>query len=210
MKNKDRGIYDFKIDSGKRYFKHKKISIALTAIVVLVSITSVVPAIKNKINIANSVEATQKDSNLNKKGYVSEEIYDEKYKRYVDNEFKFYCAIPKTYTVGESIGSGNRVVLVSTDAKTKLFVGAVPNKLNLNAKELMKQYTAEFGDNVDYKASGDNWYAVSKTNEGVFHYRKCFVDNNLILWFEFNVKADSEEPIKDYIEYIESNFRLFK
>ena len=78
----------------------------------------------------------------------------------------------------------------------------------MNIKELMKQYTAEFGDLVDYKAYGESWYAVSKLSDGVFHYKKCFISGDMIFWFEFNVKPDSEEPIKDYIEYIENNFKV--
>ena len=112
---------------------------------------------------------------------------------------KFY----KANHLQRGSGIGLAIVRGFIEEGGKVVVGA-------RGEESLNAVKNEFGDNVDYKASGDNWYAVSKTNEGVFHYRKCFVDNNLILWFEFNVKADSEEPIKEYIEYIERNFRLFK
>lgn len=220
--NQDRGIYNFKIDSSKRYLKFKNEIIGIGIIFgIIIGITSIMPMVTESTNKAiiktdeNKMQTritSEKEIDIeNKKlehGFIEETVYDNIYKRYIDTEYKFYCAVPSNYTAGESIGNGNRIVLISPDTKTLLFIGAVPNKLKLSSKEIMKQYIAEFGDKVDYKASGDNWYVVSKTNENIFYYKKCFVSEDMIRWFEFNVKDGSNEPLDKYIDYIEDNFKM--
>ena len=231
LESQDRGIYDFKIDPSKRYFKYKKATINLLAIVVAIlicgiTITSLINKTSNRTavkvphrNKSMGITVTTEESNTestkkveDKKnpeyGYITNELYDAAYLQYVDTEYNFYCAVPASYTACESIGSGNRIVLSSADTKTLLFIGAVSNKLNLSPEVLMKQYIAEFGDKVDYKDFGDSWYAVSKTSGNMYYYRKCFVEKEMILWFEFNVKSGSKEPIGTYIEYIEDNFKI--
>jgi hypothetical protein len=202
MVSQDRGIYRFQINPSKRYFKYKRHIIGLL-IIIAILIGGKIATSDFDIDIVFT-----KYGFITKHDLIPGEAGDELYKHYIDT-YNFYCAIPAAYTAGGSYGGANRLGLKSPDGKTLLFIGAVPNKLNLSAKELMKQYIAEFGgDKADYYAHGESWYVVSKTNANIFYYRKCFVDSSMILWFEFNVKAGSKEPLKAYIDYIEDNFKM--
>ena len=148
-------------------------------------------------------------------GDVKKADKNEKYNVYIDKLFNFYCAIPQDYKISNSGDSVNRVVLENKDSDIKIFVGASENKFNLKIKELMDQYISSFGK-VDYKANGDNWYAVSKYYNGVSYYKKTFLKEGKILWFEFNIKDDptknpeKKKNIEEMIEFMEDNFNIIK
>lgn len=215
MIEKELDLYNIKINSSKRYFKYKRyLIVGLGAVAIFVvggySIHNIREnnvmeekgesntLIKEKIEIATNAKIST--------GYIEETIYDEMYKHYIDEEFNFYCAIPAHFTLGESIGGGNRITLASPNNDAFMFIGATLNSLGLSAKDVMNQYIADAGDQVDYNDYGDTWYVVSKTVDGTSYYRKCFVEDT-IRWFEFSIKETSAEPYGKYIEYIEDNFK---
>lgn len=204
MVNQDRGIYNFIPVPSKRYFKYKKQAIILLAIAALLIGFK---ATKIKFDVL----LTQYGFITTHSNLITGDVGEQLFSLYID-QYNFYCAIPASYTVGGSCGDDNRLALKSPDGKTLLFIGALPNKLNnVSAKELMKQYMNGFtGDRVDWCQSGENWYAVSKTNGNIFYYRKCFINQSMILWFEFNVESGSKEPLQTYVEYIEDHFTMSK
>lgn len=210
MIDREIGLYNIEVDKTKRYFRYKRQLIFILIISVFVIVSVGVGIIKkNTVENGEVINQNVEGSELLRESYIDSKIYDEQYRRYVDNKYNFYCAFPKDYIVGESIGGGNRVALSSETGEAYLFIGATNNNLNLTARDVMNQYIAESGDAVSYKANGESWYAVSKEVDGVAYYRKCFVDET-IRWFEFSVKKTSSEPTGEYIEYIEDNFRSMK
>lgn len=220
MLNEELNLYDIEIDQSKRYFKYKKQSINFIKLILIISILAVISRVginfykaslenKKVQSSENIVQTNTQESESQEKvknGYISNEIFDGSYKHYVDNEFGFYCAYPSQFIAGDSIGGGNRITFTSPDGKVVMFVGAVKNTLNLSAKDIMDQYVIDAGGKVEYKANGDTWYVVSNKIGDTTYYRKCFVDD-LIYWFEFNVKDGSNEEVGKYIEYIEDHFK---
>lgn len=170
---------------------------------------------KNTTIVTDTGEKIEKQIKLNN-GYVKKENKDKKYDVYVDEKYNFYCAIPNEYKISDSVDNVNRVVLSNKDSSILIFIGASENKFDLKIDDLMEQYVSTLGNKVDYKAHGDNWYAISKNYKGVSYYKKSFIKEGLILWFEFNIKDESiktpedKKVIADTIEYIEDNFNILK
>lgn len=213
MLNDELNLYDINIDPNKKFFKYKKQLKGL--LLVIISIAGIcfiyhegTSFIKNKQNenISISENKTNVVSIDNSESFP-DEIVDEKYKYYIDKEFNFKCPYPADFQYGENIGGGNRALFISRDGKTKMFIGAVKNNLDLSAYDIMQQYIIDAGGKVDYKANGDTWYVVSNDVGGVSYYRKCFVDKDLIYWFELDTENDTSENVSEYIEYIESKFK---
>ncbi len=168
---------------------------------------------KNFITTVKVKEKVEKKIKL-KNGYVKKE--DKEYDIYIDEKYNFYCAIPNDYKISDSVDNVNRVVLSNKDSSVLIFIGASENKFDLKIENLMEQYISTLGNKIEYKAYGDNWYAVSKKYKDISYYKKSFIKNGLILWFEFNVKdKEIKTPVEkkkltDIVEYIEDNFNVIK
>ena len=132
------------------------------------------------------------------------------YRMFNDYEFNTYCAYPTEFKVVDNILYSDRLRLVSPDNTAEMVVGAEYNIYGLTVEESMNDYINNGGGYVKYSASGKGWYAVSYELNGMIYYRKCFVQDEDIRWFDFSYPAEQDELYDKYINYIEDNFKRNK
>ena len=229
MNNKNDNIYennwiktgeiptDFKVYEIKDFINKKNLKIGmLISVLIFIFILLFINLIKKPENTVVQEKKLENNIIINlENGYVKKSEQNEQYNVYIDRVFNFYCAIPKDYKISNSGDSVNRAVLKNKDSSILIFIGATENKFNLTIKELLEQYVSSLGK-VDYKANGDNWYVVSKYYNGISYYKKTFIKEGKILWFEFNIKDDPDKnskkkkDVEELIEFIEDNFNIMQ
>ena len=94
---------------------------------------------------------------------------------------------------------GGATMVVSQDGKTD------------EPKNLMRDYLNEIGGTVADGDShaGSDWYTITINTGDKVHHRKCIVRNGIAVYYDFvyNRGSSSESKYKEYIDYIDSNFK---
>lgn len=94
---------------------------------------------------------------------------------------------------------GGATMIVSQDGKTD------------EPKNLMRDYLNEVGGSVADGDShaGSDWYTITINSGDKVYHRKCIVRNGIAVYYDFiyNQGSSSESKYKEYIDYIDSNFK---
>ncbi len=134
---------------------------------------------------------------------TSKLVANPKYEIMENSAWDYYCAVPDHFE--ETTGPESNAYYL-TDGTAEMSVGAKNNYSKLSVQGALDKYIGETGGAVTYSATGDDWYAVSVTKDGMVYYRKCFVDE-YIRAFSFKFPEEYLDIYDDYIEYIEDNFK---
>lgn len=159
-----------------------------------------------KMNSTQVTSPTDSSIISGKQSY-GEEVGNPTYLTYNDSAYKLSCAYPSHFIKTENIKEEDRFLLESPNKIAKMSICAIQNNSTLSAKAVMQQYINSMGGNIEYQANGDTWYATSITVGDKWYYRKCFVHNDYISWFDFNYPIRYNDMYQSYINYIEDNFK---
>lgn len=139
---------------------------------------------------------------------VVQETWNDAYKKYVSNDFGFYCAYPKDFSVVET-GNANDALLTLTspDKTANMIIQGLKNWENLSVEEALDRYIGLFDGKVYYRDHGNTWYAASVVVGDRVYYRKAFVRGGNIYCFSFEYNKKDQAIYRPYIEYIEDHFK---
>ena len=129
------------------------------------------------------------------------------YGLYTNANYEFFCAYPTTYTETSPYLPNMLKCFKSRDGLTEMTISVVPGFGNLSGKQALNSLIASSSGNVDYRASKNNWYAVSIAEGSTKYYRKAFVYDNNLIYFDFFTEYG--EPDSTAIEYIEDHFKIY-
>ncbi len=125
------------------------------------------------------------------------------YSRLVNDTCLYYCDYPRDFTHSQQ---ANMEVFTSPDNTAVMKVYARKNSYNQTVKGEYNSTVNAIGGTIEYSSSGDDWYAVSITKNGIAYYVKGYVDE-YIREFIFYFHNEYLDFYDEYIEHIEDNFK---
>lgn len=154
------------------------------------------------------IESSTLSSSTSNVQLDNENVENPTYLTYNDSFLKLSCAYPSHFVKTENVKAEDRLLLKSPNKIANMSICVIQNNSTLSAKAVMQQYINSMGGNIEYQANGDTWYATSITVGDMWYYRKCFVHNDYISWFDFNYPIRYNDMYQKYINYIEDNFKV--
>ena len=135
------------------------------------------------------------------------EPWNDHYKKFVSDDFGFYCAYPAEFTLTKNNANDILLTAVSPDETAIMTIQGSKNWNKLSAEEALNRFIGMFNGEVRYRDNGNTWYAASvKVGERVY-YRKAFLRGGNIYCFDFEYNYKDSKIYSPYIEYIEDHFK---
>lgn len=132
---------------------------------------------------------------------------DPAYKTYIDEVYEFSCPYPAEFKEQTVEQFEIKKQYDATDNTAIMRIGAKYNTAEQTTTEVMQEYLDEMYGTISYQDNGETWFAA-KIDDGYWtYYRKCFVRDGKIYWFDLNYNNDSATFYDGYINYIEKRFK---
>lgn len=135
------------------------------------------------------------------------EPWNDGYKKFISKDYGFYCAYPADFAVSQENTNDALLTAISPDGTAIMMIQAAKNWDNLSTEEALTRYISMFNGEVQYRASGNTWYAASVKVGDRVYYRKAFVRSGVIYCFSFEYDDKDKNLYSPYIEYMEDHFK---
>lgn len=161
------------------------------------------PNPSSKQDTDESKEETESISNTNSQGNSSVVVDSRGYATYTNTAYSFKCKYPSWFRVESD--TDTLFTCTSADGLGGMNISCTDDYGN-SVQESLNSYISSFAGTVDYKASGDDYFAVRIKQNSNYHYRYAKFKDGRIYIFSFVFPQAQFETYDDMINEIYADF----
>ncbi len=139
-------------------------------------------------------------------GKVFDEAIPREYTTYENYKYAIQCKVPSAFR-HQSDGDVE-VRYAAKDTTAYMDIGAMENTVGWSLDDVKDATVEQLGRPHEYHSDGESWFEVSATVNGISYYRKCYVDDAFVRYFELVYPSEYAQVYKDVVSDIKVKFVL--